>query len=99
MFIKTVSASELRGNVKENLEMVKENQVLQILHRGDGVKVMMTQDYFFNILQRARLYEEMINPEKRNNSNIEKTFTKKELIKRAQDKLSHVKEKLLHEPD
>ena len=96
MFIKTVSTSELRGNVKENLEIVKDDKILQIIHRGDGIKVLMTQEYFFYIIQRAKLYNEMINSE---NINTKKRFTKEEIIKRNEEKLALINEKMSLEKD
>ena len=96
MFIKTVSTSELRGNVKENLEIVKDDKILQIIHRGDGIKVLMTQEYFFDIIQRAKLYNEMINSE---NINTKKRFTKEEIIKRNEEKLALINEKMSLEKD
>ncbi len=59
MFVKTISASEFRENIKENLELLKEQEVLQIIHRGNGIKVAMTQQYFFNLLQKAQLFDEL----------------------------------------
>ncbi len=96
MFIKTVSTSEIFENVKENFELVKDDKILQINHRGEGIKVLMTQEYFFDIIQRAKLYNEMINSEK---INTKKRFTKEEIIKSSEEKLALINEKILLEND
>ncbi len=97
MFIKTVSASEFRENIKENLELVKDENILQMLHRGNGVKVIMTQEYFFNVLQKSKLFDDL---EKRQSitkihkSNTKKTITKEELLKMTKQKSNSRKDKV-----
>jgi hypothetical protein len=50
IFSRTVTASELRHNLRDNLELVKDDQVLQITHRGEPIRVMMTQELYFKLL-------------------------------------------------
>ncbi|MBX9837515.1 MAG: hypothetical protein K2X69_04265 [Silvanigrellaceae bacterium] len=96
MFIKTVYTSEIFENVKENFELVKDDKILQIIYRGEGIKVLMTQEYFFDIIQRAKLYNEMINSE---NINTKKRFIKEEIIKSSEEKLALINEKMSLEKD
>ena len=49
-FIETVTASDLRDSLKDKLSLVKGDQVLQIVHRGQPVRVLMTQDHYLNLL-------------------------------------------------
>jgi flagellar biosynthesis regulator FlbT len=86
MFIKTVSASEFRENIKDNLELVKDNNVLQVLHRGDGIKIVITQEHFFNILQKSRLFDDFENQHKDKGTLNQKTITKEELLKITKQK-------------
>ncbi len=58
MFAKTVTASEFRENLKKYLELVKGKSVLQLIHRGEPVRVVMTQDYFFSLLSRLSEFEQ-----------------------------------------
>lgn len=37
--------------------MVKDSDVIQVLHRGDSIKVMMTQQHYLDILSRLAVYE------------------------------------------
>lgn len=80
MFVKTVSASEFRENLKDNLELVKGSDVLQVLHRGDGVKVILAQEYYFNILQKAKMFEEMENTAFGNQKLQKNLISKDELL-------------------
>jgi hypothetical protein len=59
MFIKTVVASKLREKMAYYFELVKGSQVVQILHKGGDVKVLMTQDHYLNLLSRIALYEKV----------------------------------------
>lgn len=49
-FAATVTASELRDNLKDSLSLVHGNEVLQIVHRGQPVRVLMTQEYYLNLI-------------------------------------------------
>lgn len=71
MFKMTVVASKLREEMAYYLGQVKDNQVLQILHRGDSVKVMMTQQHYLDLLSRLAVFERSSAPEVRHRSKSE----------------------------
>ena len=50
MFHSTITASDLRQNLRENLDLVKDDQVLQITHRGEPIRVLLTQEHYFALL-------------------------------------------------
>lgn len=50
MFHSTITASDLRQNLRENLDLVKDDQVLQITHRGEPIRVLLTQAHYFALL-------------------------------------------------
>jgi prevent-host-death family protein len=52
MFHRTITASELRQNLRENLDLVQGEQVLQITHRGEPIRVLLTQEHYFALLGR-----------------------------------------------
>jgi hypothetical protein len=51
-FQETITASELRENLKEHFEGVQGSNVLQIIHRGQPIRVLMTQEHYLNLLGR-----------------------------------------------
>lgn len=57
MFKATVVASKLREDLAHYLEMVKNDQAVQILHRGAPVRVLITQDHYLDLLSRLALHE------------------------------------------
>ena len=57
MFKTTVVASKLREKMAQYFEMATGDDVIQILHRGNDVKVLMTQEHYLNLLSRLALYE------------------------------------------
>ena len=57
MFKATVVASDLRSKMAHFFDMVRGNEVVQILHRGAPIKVLMTQEHYLNLLSRLALYE------------------------------------------
>jgi len=57
MFKATVVASKLREQMAHYFEMVRGDEVVQILHRGGDIKVLMTQEHYLNLLSRLALYE------------------------------------------
>ncbi len=57
MFKATVVASKLREKMAHYFDMVAGDSVLQIFHRGGEVKVLMTQEHYFNLTSRLALYE------------------------------------------
>lgn len=59
MFKETVVASKLREKMAHYFEMVTGNTVLQILHRGGEVKVLMTQEHYLGLVSKLAMYEKM----------------------------------------
>jgi hypothetical protein len=57
MFKATVVASKLREKMAEYLDMASGNDVVQILHRGSDIKVLMTQEHYLNLVSKLALYE------------------------------------------
>jgi prevent-host-death family protein len=52
MFQRTITASDLRQNLRENLDLVQGTEVLQITHRGEPIRVLLTQEHYFALLGR-----------------------------------------------
>jgi antitoxin (DNA-binding transcriptional repressor) of toxin-antitoxin stability system len=50
MFQRTITASDLRQNLRENLDLVQGDSVLQITHRGEPIRVLLTQEHYFALL-------------------------------------------------
>jgi hypothetical protein len=42
--------------MKKYFHLLKDKEVLQIIHRGNGIKVALTQEYFLILLDKARSY-------------------------------------------
>ena len=57
MFKDTIVASKLRENIAYYLNLAKGKNVVQILHRGNEVKVLMSQNYYLSLLSKLALYE------------------------------------------
>ncbi len=57
MFKDTIVASKLRENIAYYLNLAKGRNVVQILHRGQEVKVLMSQNYYLSLLSKLALYE------------------------------------------
>lgn len=57
MFKATVVASKLREKMAQYFDMASGDDVIQILHRGNDIKVLMTQEHYFELLSRLALYE------------------------------------------
>lgn len=57
MFKATVVASKLREKMAQYFDMASGGDVIQILHRGNDIKVLMTQEHYFELLSRLALYE------------------------------------------
>lgn len=57
IFSKTVTASELRDKLKDFLSDVTGRNVLQVLHRGQPVRVIMTQDHYLALLGKIAAFE------------------------------------------
>lgn len=56
MFKKTLNFSDLKTDASAISEL-KNDEVVQVFHRGHEVKVIMTQDHFFNLMARLEKYE------------------------------------------
>ncbi|QDK42703.1 hypothetical protein DOM21_14840 [Bacteriovorax stolpii] len=56
MFKKTLNFSDLKSDPTSVSEM-KTGEVFQIFHRAHEVKVMMTQEHFFNLMSRLERAE------------------------------------------
>lgn len=56
MFKKTLNLSDLKSDPSAVGEL-KNDEVVQVFHRGHEVKVMMTQDHFFNLMARLEKFE------------------------------------------
>ena len=56
MFHKTINFSDLKKDPSLISEM-EDGQIFQVFHRGQDVKVMMTQEYFFNLMARLEKAE------------------------------------------
>ena len=54
MFKVTVFASKFREQMAHFLGMVKGDQVLQIIQRGDGIKVVMTQEHYLDLMSKGK---------------------------------------------
>ena len=67
MFKKTLNFSDLKSDPSSIAEL-KNDEVVQVFHRGHDVKVVMTQDHFFNLM--ARL-EKLENSEKRSKYDVD----------------------------
>src|SRR5690554_4917897 len=57
MFKATVVASKLREQMAHYFGLVRGDEVVQVLHRGGEIKVLMTQEHYLNLLSRLALYE------------------------------------------
>ena len=57
MFKATVVASKLREQMAHYFDLVRGDEVIQVLHRGGEIKVLMTQEHYLNLLSRLALYE------------------------------------------
>ena len=57
VFKETIVASKLRENIAYYLNLAKGRNVVQILHRGQEVKVLMSQNYYLSLLAKLALYE------------------------------------------
>jgi hypothetical protein len=50
MFFRTLNLTKFKENPSEPLSEVSDGRVLQLLHGGHDVKVIMTQDHYFQLL-------------------------------------------------
>jgi hypothetical protein len=56
MFKKTLNFSDLKSD-PASISELKNEEVVQVFHRGHEVKVIMTQDHFFNLMSRLEKFE------------------------------------------
>lgn len=56
MFKKTLSVCDLKSDASAISEL-KNDEVIQVFQRGHDVKVIMTQDHYFNLMARLEKYE------------------------------------------
>ena len=56
MFKATVVASKLREQMAHFFDLVRGEDVIQILHRGGEIKVLITQEHYLNLLSRLAIY-------------------------------------------
>ena len=56
MFKKTLNFSDLKSDPSA-ISDLKNDEVVQVFHRGHEVKVVMTQDHFFNLMSRLEKLE------------------------------------------
>ena len=63
MFKKTINFSELKSDPSLISEM-NDGEVFQIFHRGQDVKVIMTQDHYFELMSRLEKAEVVVKTSK-----------------------------------
>jgi hypothetical protein len=76
MFKKTINFSELKSDPSSVSEMA-DGEVFQIFHRGQDVKVMMTQEYFFELMARLEKAEGTAKTSKYNAEELMSEFESK----------------------
>lgn len=59
MFIDSVKATNLRDNLKENMEKVTGKNVLQVMHKNGPIRVLMTQQHYLDLVSRLASYESL----------------------------------------
>lgn len=52
LFCESIGVAELLKNAKEKLGLVKDDNVIQLIHRGNPVRVIMTQEHYLNLLDK-----------------------------------------------
>lgn len=57
LFLQTVTASQLREKLRDFLSKVTGKNVLQIVHRGQPIRVLMTQEHYLSLLGRLASLE------------------------------------------
>lgn len=77
MFKKTITFSELNNGGASVATELKDGEVIQIFHRGSEVKVMMTQDHYFNLLARLEKTEAQSKKSPYNPEGLMRAFDKK----------------------
>jgi hypothetical protein len=85
MFKKTLNFSELKSDPNSINEM-KDSDVFQVFHRGQDVKVIMTQEHFLNLM--ARL-------EKAEGAGQRTAYNPKKLMAEFDNKIDKLKMKIM----
>ncbi len=90
MFKKTLNFSDLKSD-PTSVSEINDGEVFQIFHRGHDVKVMMTQEYFFNLMARLEKAEGVVKTTKYNSEKLMSDFENKmnkldDLLNRADHK-------------
>lgn len=90
MFKKTLNFSDLKTETAALAEM-KDGDVYQIFHRGQEVKVLMTQEYFFTLMERLERAEGTSKSTPYNPDKLMKQFEEKmaridDLLKKSEQK-------------
>ena len=57
LFFQTVTASQLRDKLRDFLSKVTGQSVLQIVHRGQPIRVLMTQEHYLTLLGKIAALE------------------------------------------
>ena len=57
LFSQTVTASQLRDKLRDFLSAVTGQSVLQIVHRGQPIRVLMTQEHYLTLLGKIAAFE------------------------------------------
>lgn len=84
MFKKTLNFSDLKSDPSAVADLNKD-EVVQVFHRGHEVKVLMTQDHFFNLMARLEKFE---------NSKVRSNYDVEGLLAEFDNKLKQVNKML-----
>ena len=57
LFFQTITASQLRDKLRDFLSKVTGQSVLQIVHRGQPIRVLMTQEHYLTLLGKVAAFE------------------------------------------
>lgn len=64
MFERTITATELRQNLRENLDLVQGDAVVQVTHRGEPIRVLLTQEHYFALLGKLSAASTVAGPDR-----------------------------------
>lgn len=54
LFSASFGVAELLRHAKEKLGLVKGDNVVQLIHKGNPIRVIMTQEHYLNLLDKLR---------------------------------------------
>ena len=57
LFFQTITASQLRDKLRDFLSKVTGQSVLQIVHRGQPIRVLLTQEQYLTLLGKVAAFE------------------------------------------